>query len=202
MPASRKTAKMPASRKVAQFNKRFLNRLFLRVAGRLPGFGIVGHVGRRSGRAYRTPVNVFRTDDGYLIALTYGSEADWVKNVLAAGSCELLTRGRRVSLSNPCIETDEAKSWAPLPVRFILNRIDAPEYMLLSAQRAGFGRGVGVRGRVPPPAPRARRAIPGLRGLRGSGSAPCCSRPPGAASEQEHRGGGAYPRPRRREEGR
>jgi deazaflavin-dependent oxidoreductase (nitroreductase family) len=107
---------MPVSRKVARFNKRFPNRPFLRVAGYLPGFGILSHVGRKSGRAYHVPVNVFRADDGYIIALTYGSKSDWVKNVLAAGSCELLTRGRRVRLCDPRIETDEAKSWASLPV--------------------------------------------------------------------------------------
>jgi deazaflavin-dependent oxidoreductase (nitroreductase family) len=123
---------MPASRRVARFNRRFLNRLTLRVAGYLPGFAIVSHVGRKSGRTYRTPVNAFRTDDGYIVALTYGSGSDWVKNVLAAGSCEMQTKGRRVLLSNPRIETDEGKSWAPLPVRFILDRIDAPEYMRLS----------------------------------------------------------------------
>jgi hypothetical protein len=65
--------KTPAFRKMARFNKGYLNRLFLRVAGFLPGFGIVGHVGRKFGRAYRTPVNVFRTEGGYIIALTYGS---------------------------------------------------------------------------------------------------------------------------------
>ena len=125
---------MPAPRSVARFNKRYLNRLFLRVAGHLPGFGIVTHTGRKSDRAYRVPVNVFRTGDGYLIALTYGPESDWVKNVLAAGSCELQTRGRRVRLSNPRIETDENKSWAPPFVRFVLNRVDVPQYMRLSLQ--------------------------------------------------------------------
>jgi deazaflavin-dependent oxidoreductase (nitroreductase family) len=124
-------SKLPVSRRVARFNRRFLNPVFLRLAGHLPGFGIVSHVGRKSGRAYRTPVNAFRTDDGYIIALTYGLESDWVKNVLAAGSCELRTRGRRVRLSKPRIETDEDKGWAPLPVGFVLNRIDAPEYMRL-----------------------------------------------------------------------
>lgn len=124
---------MPASRKVAQLNKRYLNRLFLKVAGRVPGFGIVTHLGRKSGRPYRVPVNVFRAEGGYIVALTYGPEADWVKNVLAAGGCELLTRGRRVRLSDARIETDAAKSWAPLPVRFILSRVDAPDYMRLSA---------------------------------------------------------------------
>src|SRR3712207_5312300 len=106
---------MPASRRVAEFNKRFLNRLSLRVAGFLPGFGIVSHVGRKSGRDYHVPVNVFRTEGGYIIALTYGAESDWVKNVLAAGSCGLQTRGYWMRLSNPRIEIDEGKSWAPLP---------------------------------------------------------------------------------------
>ena len=124
---------MPASRRVARFNRCFLNRLTLRVAGYLPGFAVVSHVGRRFGRAYRTPVNAFRTGDGYIIALTYGAQSDWVKNVLAAGSCELRTRGRRVCLYDPRIETDETKSWAPLSVRFVLNRIDAPQYMRLSS---------------------------------------------------------------------
>ncbi len=125
---------MPASRSVARFNRRFLNRLTLRVAGYLPGFAIVSHTGRKSGHTYRVPVNAFHTDDGYIIALTYGLESDWVKNVLAAGSCEMRTKGRRVLLSDPRIETDENKSWAPPPIRFILDRIDAPQYMRLSLQ--------------------------------------------------------------------
>lgn len=123
---------MPAPRSVARFNRRFTNRLALRVAGHLPGFAIVSHVGRKSGRPYRTPVNAFRTDSGYIIALTYGAESDWVKNVLAAGSCELQTRGRRVRLSNPQINTDRRKGWAPPPVKLILDRIHAPRYMHLS----------------------------------------------------------------------
>jgi deazaflavin-dependent oxidoreductase (nitroreductase family) len=123
---------LPAPRSMARFNRRFTNRLTLRIAGYLPGFAIVNHVGRKSGRAYRTPINAFRTDGGYIIALTYGSESDWVKNVLAAGSCELQTRGRRVRLFNPRINTDQSKGWAPLPVRLILDCIDAPQYMWLS----------------------------------------------------------------------
>jgi deazaflavin-dependent oxidoreductase (nitroreductase family) len=127
---------LPAPRSVARFNRRFTNRLTLKVAGYLPGFAIVSHVGQKSGRAYRTPVNTFRTDRGYIIALTYGSESDWVKNVLAAGTCELQTRGRRVRLCDPRIKTDRSKGWAPLPVRLILCLIDAPQYMQLSLERA------------------------------------------------------------------
>jgi deazaflavin-dependent oxidoreductase (nitroreductase family) len=65
------------------------------------GFGVVVHQGRRSGRLYQTPVNVFATEDGYVLALTYGPDTDWVKNVLVAGGCELRTRGRAIRLASP-----------------------------------------------------------------------------------------------------
>jgi hypothetical protein len=57
---------------VAAFNLAVTNRITSRFAARLPGFGILTHVGRKSGRVYRTPVNVFRVPEGFLIALTYG----------------------------------------------------------------------------------------------------------------------------------
>ena len=50
-----------------------------------PGMGVITHRGRRSGRIYETPVNVFRRSDGYVVALTYRAGADWVRNVLTAG---------------------------------------------------------------------------------------------------------------------
>jgi deazaflavin-dependent oxidoreductase (nitroreductase family) len=127
---------LPAPRSIARFNKRFTNKLTSKVAGYLPGFAIVSHVGRRSGRTYRTPVNAFRTDSEYIIALTYGAESDWVRNVLAAGWCELQTRGRRVRVFDPRINTDRSKGWAPLPVKLTLGLINAPQYMKLSLERA------------------------------------------------------------------
>src|SRR6202161_2465256 len=77
---------------VAAFNLAVTNRITSRFAARLPGFGILTHVGRKSGKVYRTPVNVFRAQKGFLIALTYGRESEWVRNVIAAGTCQLLTR--------------------------------------------------------------------------------------------------------------
>src|SRR6266403_3100953 len=76
---------------VAAFNLAVTNRITSRFANRLPGFGILTHVGRKSGRVYRTPVNVFRVPDGFLIALTYGRDSEWVRNVVAAGNCQLET---------------------------------------------------------------------------------------------------------------
>ena len=85
---------MAIPRAVARFNARVTNRVTRPLAGRLPGFGIVSHVGRRSGRIYRTPVNVFRDGD-HVIALTYGAESDWVKNVIAAAAASSGREDRR-----------------------------------------------------------------------------------------------------------
>ena len=70
-------------------------------AGVVPGFGIVTHVGRRTGRRYRTPVLVSRRGDQYEVALWYGSDAQWVKNVRAAGSCAVRVRGKDVRVVEP-----------------------------------------------------------------------------------------------------
>ena len=77
------------------------NRITCLFAGWLPWFGILTHVGRKSGKVYQTPVKVFRASDGFIIALTYSSQCESVKNVLAAGGCELKTRGKRYWLSAP-----------------------------------------------------------------------------------------------------
>ena len=60
---------------MARFNRQVLNHLTRPIARRLPGFGVIIHRGRRSGRTYETPVNVFRRGDGYVVALTYGAGA-------------------------------------------------------------------------------------------------------------------------------
>src|SRR3954451_10905640 len=86
---------------LAKFNITVTNRVTGLFAGWLPGFGILTHVGRKSGKVYRTPVNVFPGSKGFIIALTYSSQSEWVKNVLAAGGCDLKTRGEKYQLSAP-----------------------------------------------------------------------------------------------------
>jgi hypothetical protein len=78
---------------VAAFNLTLTNRITSRFAARLPGFGIFTHVGRKSGKVDRTPVNVFRAPEGFLIALTYGRDSEWVKNVSAAEGASLRLAG-------------------------------------------------------------------------------------------------------------
>jgi deazaflavin-dependent oxidoreductase (nitroreductase family) len=119
------------ARRIAHFNKRVTNRITGPLAPYLPGFGMVRHVGRTSGERHETPVNVFRRDDGFVIALTYGTQADWVRNVLAAGGCELVTRGRRHLLVDPEITHDESREAASWFARPILRLIGAADFMRL-----------------------------------------------------------------------
>jgi deazaflavin-dependent oxidoreductase (nitroreductase family) len=120
---------------VAAFNLAVTNRIKSRFAARLPGFGILTHVGRKSGKVYRTPVNVFRVPDGFLIALTYGRESEWVKNVVAAGACQLQTRRALYQLSAPTIVHDPTRRRFPLFVRTVLGLIGANDLMQLSTSR-------------------------------------------------------------------
>ncbi|MGH7747628.1 MAG: nitroreductase family deazaflavin-dependent oxidoreductase, partial [Candidatus Dormibacteria bacterium] len=120
----------------ATFNRHVTNRLTGRLATRLPGFGVVLHDGRRSGRHYRTPVNVFPVANGYVMALTYGSGADWVKNVLAANGCEVVTRGRTERLASPRLIHDESATPVPAAVRPILRRLHVSEFLELSRAAA------------------------------------------------------------------
>jgi deazaflavin-dependent oxidoreductase (nitroreductase family) len=113
---------MPVGRKIARFNKVVTNRTVGLLGPWMPGFGVVIHKGRNSGRTYRTPVNLFRTGQGYLLALTFGSDADWVKNVLAADSFEVITQRRTYRLVDPKLFVDELRSQVPFIVRLILNR--------------------------------------------------------------------------------
>lgn len=81
---------------------RALRPLALRSAGRDgAATSVVRHVGRRTGRAYQTPVVVARHDDSFLIALPYGERTDWLKNVLAAGSASIMTDGRSYDVGRP-----------------------------------------------------------------------------------------------------
>jgi deazaflavin-dependent oxidoreductase (nitroreductase family) len=128
---------MPIPRRIAHFNRRVTNRVTRHLAGWMPGFAIVIHVGRRSGRIYNTPVNVFRDRDRYVFALTYGPESDWVRNVLAAGGCKIKTRRQVVELCDPQLFTDPTRRLVPAPARWILGLVNVDEFMALSPANRG-----------------------------------------------------------------
>lgn len=100
---------------VRRLNRRFINPQQLRTAGQ-PGVAtsVVHHRGRRSGTSYRTPVVAVPADGGFVIALPYGPGADWVRNVMAAGSAAIEHDGTTVSVERPrLVGSDEANPLFP-----------------------------------------------------------------------------------------
>lgn len=54
---------------------------------------LVRHTGRRSGRTYETPVDAIRTPDGFVVAMVYGPDTDWVRNLVAGGPAAVIHDG-------------------------------------------------------------------------------------------------------------
>jgi deazaflavin-dependent oxidoreductase (nitroreductase family) len=127
--------------RVRLFNKRTFNPLILKRAGtsRSP-FSIVGHVGRRTGVSYSTPVIAVRLHGGFAFALTYGPGVDWYRNILKAGSCTLMCRGNTYTLVHPeTIPAEEALSAFPLALRLLLKLLRKRDFfrMRLGGEAGG-----------------------------------------------------------------
>jgi deazaflavin-dependent oxidoreductase (nitroreductase family) len=123
---------MPIPDRMRHVNKVALNKVTRPLFRWLPGMGVVVHRGRKSGKVYRTPVNVFPRPGGrYVVALTYGADTDWVKNVLAAGGCELLTRGTHLELDTPRLFRDEARHEIRMFERAVLGRLHVYDFLEL-----------------------------------------------------------------------
>ena len=111
------------------------NPLLRLVAGWMPGFCVLSHVGWRTGRVYSIPLNVFRDGSGFVFALTYGSGTDWVKNVLAADGCVITRHLREISLDRPrFLGEAEGMARMPLPVRGMLKGLGVTEFLRLERQ--------------------------------------------------------------------
>ena len=91
---------------IRPFTTKVVNPITRRFAGWMPGFAILTNVGRKSGKTYHTPINVFKRGDHYVFVLTYGSNVQWLKNIFAAGSVEMRTRGRDIHLVEPELIVD------------------------------------------------------------------------------------------------
>jgi deazaflavin-dependent oxidoreductase (nitroreductase family) len=100
------------------FNKRVTNPIQELWAPFLPPYAVIHHVGRRTGEPRHTPVIAFRQGSHLFVNLLYGSDSQWVRNVLAAGSAEAVRRGRRIKLTEPLVVTPESAPFdLPIGVR-------------------------------------------------------------------------------------
>lgn len=94
---------------VRHFARAIGNPYQMRSAGK-PGAmaSVIRHTGRRSGKAYQTPVGAVATEDGFVIATVYGSRTDWLKNVLASGSASIVNEGCSYDVDRPEVIPIEA----------------------------------------------------------------------------------------------
>jgi deazaflavin-dependent oxidoreductase (nitroreductase family) len=85
-------------------NKRFNNRVVKsigRAGHRLSLFGLIRHVGRKSGKQYVTPVRLVHEGDDFIIPLTYGVNCDWYRNLTVTNKMEIVWQGKTYQVGNP-----------------------------------------------------------------------------------------------------
>lgn len=111
---------MPAPLSLTPYVKRFANPVLVNLAGR-GWFVELEHVGRRSGTAHRTPLLAFRQDDTMTVALTYGPDVQWLKNLRAAAGGRMHWRDKMLYLGAPRdLATEDGIARMPQPVRAVL----------------------------------------------------------------------------------
>jgi deazaflavin-dependent oxidoreductase (nitroreductase family) len=116
-------------------NRVFTNPLMGTFAWLVPPLAVVHHVGRKSKRAYRTPVVAFRSAGGFVIPMTYGRDVDWARNVVSAHGCEVVQMGRRAKLRNPrIVGFKAAEPHLPTLARSMLRAANFPGYVLLDLE--------------------------------------------------------------------
>ena len=101
-------------------------------------YSVVKHIGRKSGRPYETPVIAHAVGDGFIIALPYGDDVDWCRNILAAGGCTITRGGVEHRVEVPeILDPSRALSELPraLPVVFRLFGLHARKMSFLRLRR-------------------------------------------------------------------
>jgi deazaflavin-dependent oxidoreductase (nitroreductase family) len=113
-------------------NRVFTNPLMGTFAWLVPPLAMVHHVGRKSGRPYRSPVVAFRSATGFVIPMTYGRDVDWARNIASAHGCDVVQMGKHTTLCNPrIVGFKAAEPHLPAIVRPGLRAADFPGYVLL-----------------------------------------------------------------------
>jgi deazaflavin-dependent oxidoreductase (nitroreductase family) len=125
-------------RQMARFNKRWINRATLTVAGRRGSpYALLRHSGRRSGKQYATPVTTAPAVDGFVIPLVYGEDSDWYRNLLAARGGILEWQGKSYIVDAPELINDEVALAAfPLLLRGQLARFGVTRFVIVKMEQA------------------------------------------------------------------
>ena len=121
----------PFQRLIRASNKHLLNPLMLRLAGRRYWYAsVIKHTGRRSGRSYRTPIVVDSVDDGFIVPLPYGTDVDWVRNILNAKRATVIHQGRTYQVRAPeIIAATQALPLLPPARRRTFERVSIEHFL-------------------------------------------------------------------------
>jgi len=123
---------VPIPKTMTKVNRTLFNPIIRPFAGRIPPLAVVNHWGRSSETAYRTPIFAFPASRGFVIALVYGRNTDWERNVTSSGRCDLVYRNQRHMLVNPhLISQDEARTTIPAPLWVALRAIRVDSFLKL-----------------------------------------------------------------------
>lgn len=129
----------PVTSAVRRFNRKVTNPRQMATAGTMGAYAsVIEHVGRKSGREYRTPIVAMPVGEGFAIALPYGSGADWVRNVLAAGSATLVHEGAVIPVGRAALVTTASVA-ASLPSKEVrtLRRFRVDQCLVVRTVEAG-----------------------------------------------------------------
>ena len=119
-----------------------LNRVMVRFAGRrnFTMAAQVKHVGRRSGRAYVTPVSARLVGNVAVLPLTFGNQSDWARNVHEAGGCAIRLDGLDYVATEPeFLSRAEARplitaAFSP-PQRMMLRALGIKQFLRLQVSQ-------------------------------------------------------------------
>jgi deazaflavin-dependent oxidoreductase (nitroreductase family) len=119
-------------KQLARFNRQVTNRLMSRLVGKIPNLAILHHRGRKSGTPYRVPIMAFPLGDTVAIALTYGTDVDWLQNIVATDGCTVTSADREWTLTSPrIVRGAELPGPIPAVVRVFLHVLRVDTYVLL-----------------------------------------------------------------------
>lgn len=120
---------MPIPRQITRFNRRYANPLMRHLSGIGP-MAEIEHAGRRTGQVRWTPIFAFRQGSTITVALTYGADVDWLKNIQSAGRSRL-RRGRRVLELGPAVPVPTSDGLQRMPgvVRWGLRQMRVTDFI-------------------------------------------------------------------------
>jgi deazaflavin-dependent oxidoreductase (nitroreductase family) len=122
---------------ILTLNKYVGNPLFMHIAGKTnTSFAVITHIGRKSGKLFKTPIIVRRVDEGFVAALTYGPTVNWYQNIVKAQHCIVLWHNKQYTSNKiESISTEKGLAAFPFPFNIVLKKRGTKDFILLKTEK-------------------------------------------------------------------